>query len=257
VAAVDRAPLSVGFVLGRSFRIWTRNIVPFTIVSGVGFLPVFGIVALLPDAPITGAASILIAMACGAAVAVLWLAMPAAVVHGVLHELHGERASLRGCARAYAASLLPVMGVGLVLLLLGLCCSVATGFVLGVLARPEGRAADWFESLALILGGALVAGPYWVAVAAAAVEKKGVGASLRRSLQLTRGLRGRVFLIAVVTLGFAVGPTTVLAAYAREFPSWAQVTVPIILSGYGAVACAVGYHDLCHTDVEKLVDLFA
>lgn len=93
-------------MLGRSLGIWARNIIPFTIVSGAGFLPILGAAALLPEPRVTckNVSDILIPPAIAAGVVLLWVAMPAAVIHGVLHELRGERASARGCARASSSS---------------------------------------------------------------------------------------------------------------------------------------------------------
>jgi hypothetical protein len=85
----------------------------------------------------------------------------------------------------------------------------------------------------------------------AAVERPGAWASLRRSADLTRGARGTVFAVSALTLALVLVPFFLPRA------GWLGDLAAILATGYGAVACAVGYHDLRAMREADVVEVFA
>lgn len=102
----------------------------------------------------------------------------------------------------------------------------------------------------LVVPGIIVGMILYVAVPASVMEGGGIGKSLRRSAELTKGNRGKLFLIALVlsvpmqvaaivlvlTIGSMLGPvfTTILST----------LILQILLGGVLATCTAVAYHDL-------------
>lgn len=243
------ARLSARHVLAKSFRIWARNIVPMTIASALTYLPVLACLAVVPEPRRTckGLGDIFLPLACGILAWLTWVAMPAAVIHGVLRQLRGEHTSIGACLRVYAKRLLPVLGVGFMIGLVAVPCAIAFGVGAGLLTAvgvPDGAA----HVLAVTVAGAATSCLFWVAVPVAVVEKPGALASLRRSLRLTRGARGAVFAISLLSLGIQIVPLyaldTLLGPDSGQVGAWAETLAVVLLATPGAVAIAVGYHDL-------------
>ena len=88
---------------------------------------------------------------------------------------------------------------------------------------------------------------WWVAVPAAVVERTGVSESLRRSGELTRGYRWKVFGVNIfIYIGqFALDRlTNVVLAAAPIFSLVVNFLVMAAITAYFAVVTAVCYHDL-------------
>jgi hypothetical protein len=233
-------------VLARSLRIWVRNLAPFTIAIALTYAPLLALLAL-PEPRMTCPAISDLLLVFGAmfAACLLWVATPAAVARGVLRQLRGEPMDLAACLRAYGKGLLPVLRAGLAIGLVGVPCVIACEAV----TNAFGTVIPNEEALPLVgltVAGALTACLCWVAVPVAAAESTGGMASLARSIQLTRGARRTVFLVAVVTLALQFLPLFVLGAYVPASPlgAAAMLLVAAVLSAPGAIATVVGYHDL-------------
>lgn len=221
-----RHAFAFGRVLGRTFPIWARNIVPFTILSLIVYSPVlvYAYVAF-PDDPGDEKALAWYLWTIIVGSYVLGLLTTGAFVYGVFQQLRGEPAGVGDCLRVGLTRLLPVVGVAALAALL-----TALGLV------------------ALIIGAIVVACMLWVAVPVAVVERPGVVASLKRSAQLTSGHKGTIFGIVFVIgimdravdmiLDKAMGPDAGMAAV------WVTVATTLMFSSLQAVASAVGYHDL-------------
>jgi len=104
--------------------------------------------------------------------------LTAMVSYGTYRDLCGDRAGLGDIVLRGFSVLLPVLAVGVV---------TVAAYLLGLIA--------------LIVPGIFAIVLLWVAVPAAAVEKPGVIGALRRSVELTRGERWRVFGILMVFVG--------------------------------------------------------
>jgi len=270
-----RANLQVGDVLGRSFSIWLRNFIPFTLLAGLVFVPAilyawFGMPVDSLDDPeqfveeINGI--IVYSISLFLLANLLGLIATGALVYGVVQQLSGKTAPMLDCLRVSLTRILPVLGVGILMgilillpVLLGLLfvSAIATTAVdgSGVMA-PALMFLFGMPSLILML-------MYYVAVPVAVIERPGVVASLKRSAGLTRGVKGSIFLIwLVLTIieGFA-GKLVETALAGTDYGDWVSLGLMIVWAGLGATATGVIYHDIRLTkegvDVEELKRVFA
>ncbi len=228
----------VGRVLARSFSILFRNIVPFGLISIILVGIQFGVEILLFGSSITvGSMSgeFDTAAPFGAQFAFNLLAgllvyylLQAVLVYGTIMELRGARAAIGECIANGIKHLFPVIAVGVLVSIM-----VSVGTVL------------------LIIPGILFLLWYWVAVPVAVVERPGIGASLKRSAELTKGSRWKLFalmLIVVPVLVFAVN-FIVSFSVAAVSPGEAVVVGAVLVitalqSAFQSVVSAVTYHDL-------------
>ncbi len=225
-AALDPGAVafSAGRVIGRSFSVWLRNFVPFSIVTLVVHLPVLALAAAMPPGggPGWNAADNLLS-------GLARLVAIGALAYGVLESLHGERPSIGALFRTGFRKLGSVFAVSFrvgLWLLLGVVLLVVPALV-------------WYCAL-------------FVAVPAIVVENERDSAeALQRSRDLTRGHRWAI--LAVVLVMFVVSVAGVLLAGAlsvalrslpQPAPTLAAVAVIALASTVGACAPAVAYHDL-------------
>jgi hypothetical protein len=228
---------SAGSVIGRSFSIWLRNFIPFTILSLVVFSPmIFWSISLTSGTPTLDSVR-KFALYSTPLTMVFGLISTGAMTYGVFQQLRGTPASIGKCLGVGIGRLFPVLGVGI---MAGLAMLV--GFV------------------ALIIPGFIVMCMLWVAVPVAVVERPGVFGSLSRSSDLTKGHRGSVFgvifllgvinwIVSFVTQKAIVpDPQTVkdLDAFMHALRVYLVVSMleSAVLAALSAVAAAVGYHDL-------------
>jgi hypothetical protein len=263
--AKGRRAFSIGSVLARSFRIWGRNLIPFTIMSVIVYAPLVIFLLATPDessqssvttpgsdgpeydpygesAAADDTADLVRTVITLILMIVLPYVVTGALIYGVLKQLHGEPAGMGDCLRVGFARLFPIFGVGILAGLLS-----ALGAIL------------------LIIPGVIIACMYWVAVPVAVVERPGVIASLKRSSQLTYGEKGSIFVILLILVVLQNVSQFVVDNALSLGESTAGVLaslVPTVVFGMlGAIACAVGYHDLRvakeGVGIEQLVSVFA
>lgn len=250
MARAGRTRLGVGSVLSRSFPIWGRNVVVFSLLNVVAYAPllVYGIFAFPASERLEPGDSAYFAAYSGilllGACLVSYIA-PLAVIHGVLEQLRGGRATFLGCLRVYLTRLLPALGVGMTVGVLAFLFTLAGAFFVGFVAAALRAPA---LSLLTLVPPTLIGCMYWVAVPVAAVERRGVIGSLQRSAELTRGSRSRIFLVVLLALVLQVSPFVVtrVAAPGGLGPvgGWAIVLLVIAFGSFGSVAAGVAYHDL-------------
>lgn len=241
--------LEVGSVLRRTFQVWAANLLPFSLVGLVAYLPVLLLIGLLAgiDA-MTASTERVVDIVSN----LFTLLITGAVTYGVFRHLHGERAEAREVLRVGLSRFGAVWAAGI---LFGLALLV--GFCL------------------FVIPGLLVIARYWVAVPVAVIESPGASASLQRSQELTEGNRWRVFAIAIlmglvtilsmILLGVAVGMLT--GAWSDEAsaatPPLTQALITIVMipiQCLTSVAPVIVYHDLRvgkeGVDVEELLRVF-
>lgn len=246
-----RRAFAIGAVLARSFGIWGKNLIPFTILGVIVYIPLFVFVLTVEPtvkSPWTTSDGYLVVRTnpvfLGGYI-LLWVTLQytvqGALIYGVLQQLRGTTARMWDCIRVGFARLLPVVAVG------------ALAGLLGILAL-----------FPLIFPGVILFCMYWVAVPASVVEKPGVIGALKRSAELTRGEKGSIFVILLVlfVVNKAVNTVFESAVPPRSPASLVVLLIPTIaLATLGAIASAVGYHDLRVSkegvDVEDLVRVFA
>jgi hypothetical protein len=224
----------LGIVIGRSMAVLAKNIVPF------------GTLYLIVNAP-SSIYSLMLAGEAGAdensgvqllsiAEAFLGLIAAAAVTYATMQELRGRRVPFgeffgRGLAQGGAAIRVALLsGIFLVL-----------------------------AFIALVIPGLVFYTMWWVAIPVAVIERPGAMASLRRSAELTKGNRWRVFglilcffaatlasalLFAMVLfagLYFSLGPDQVLFDRASAIATWLWSALFMAVQ---AVLTAVSYYYL-------------
>jgi hypothetical protein len=276
-------PFSIGRVLGRTFPIWARNVISFTILSAIIYSPLFLHAAFAmppppPPKPRVEAVSteeLLQAMREAQENTHAWasfqnvqmwsslilgLMVTAAVIHGVFEQLRGSRVDLGACLRVCFGRFFPVLGVSVLTGLFAFLLAIPLGIV--VVMSREAAAAAVGGVVVFVLEVVLFCA-LWVAVPAAVIERPGVTESLRRSAKLTKGSRFAIFVIALV-LGVVLAAVHGAAgAFAKTNAGavWVNLGVTVVVGALFAVANAVGYHDLRVAKegigVEDLVKVFA
>jgi hypothetical protein len=155
-------------VLRTSFRVWKRNLLPFTLIALVINAPDIALRFAITDP--NGALALLPFSI------LLNTLLSASLTYGVVMELHGTRQSLRTCIQTGFKQLVPVIGVVVVSTL-----GIAGGLVL------------------LVVPGVILMLAWYVVVPVAIIERPGVMATLKRSRELTMGYKAQLFALVLVT----------------------------------------------------------
>ena len=269
VATMHLTEFRVGHVLSRSMATLARNIVPFGLLALLFTAPSFILTVIFdPQGELTdpktmraielghstayGEIAVLIAAVIGLTILgiILSTVVTATMVYGTFQDLRGTPASIGISLRKGVGAILPVIGVALLATLLA---------TLGLLL--------------LIFPALMIMAALWVAIPTAVVERPGVIASLKRSADLTRGYRWKIFGIFVViwlVSGVAVGmvqtpfAVTIATAGPNGLSSGTFILyngIILIVSAFftalGAVASAVAYHDLRAVKEGFDIDRFA
>jgi hypothetical protein len=229
--------LNVGNVLSRSFKVLGDNFLPFVLLIAVVDLPLLAIAGwTLSLASLGAEAGTAVYYAAGLnllAIVVLRPLSIATVTYGVLQQLRGRHASFADALRIGMSRTFAVLGVAL-----------AAGFLTGL------------ASLLFCIPGIILACGYYVATPAAVVERLGVGPSLQRSWDLTRGSKWTVLGIILI-VGIMGGAASALVELPLATIEGAgQLTAVgivgavlswitgVLVQALGAVTGAVTYHDL-------------
>ncbi len=216
----------VGSVLGMGFRVYGRNIVAFTLIAGVVYVPL--ILWTLSLTSGTFSAEAFAHFRYAAALQILLNAfMTATLTYGVVKELQGQRASIGACLATGFARMLPAVGVALLQAL-----AIMGGMIL------------------LIVPGIIAACALYVAMPASVIEKPGIVGALKRSAELTKGYRGAIFglLLILGVGGFVIGMVEQSAFIhgAQGFKSYLLVNcaTDIVVGALSSVIAAVAYFQL-------------
>ncbi len=269
VASMTMGEFRVGEVLSRSMAILARNIVPFGLLAVLFTVPTFlATVIVDPQAGMMDPKTIqaleygdesavarffmMLAAMIGLLLMGMVLSMlaTAAMVYGTFQDLRGAPAAIGASLRHGLRIVFPVLGVALLSVLMMM-----------------------LSAIALVIPMFIVMTMFWVAIPTAVVERPGVIASLKRSAELTKGNRWRVFgIYAVITLLSLVASSIVqvpfMASMVNAGPDVmmsggflaAQILgllVTAFFMALSAVASAVAYHDLRAVNEGFDIDQFA
>jgi hypothetical protein len=216
----------VGEAMNKAMQTLSRNVLPFSIVTGVAALPSI----LLFDRNAadfdTDGATMAILFVVGMLLTfVLHGLSQAIVLNAAFEDMRGRPVDMMASFRAGWRRFLPVI---LVTLLGGLLTGLA--------------------AFALIFPAFMVMCMWYVATPACVVERLGPVKSLSRSSDLTRGSRWRIFgMVIVVGIIGAMGTGMVEAIGQGAGPligSVAKVIWQALLGAYDAILVVVTYHDL-------------
>lgn len=232
-AMVERGKIDIGRVIGDTFKVLGRNFVPFAVLSGL-FVGLPSVLMLVLQPFAADAQNLrfgpglffgwLVALVTGAI-------LQGALVYGTVQDLNGRRAGVGDILATGLRSFLPVIGVSILFAI-----ALVVGFIL------------------LIVPGIMIACAWCVAVPAVVADRTGVFDAFRRSAELTRGNRWRIFglmviwIVAVMLLSGIVGALggTVSATGGEATPVAIVVNfIYATLSGLvGAAGTAVLYVEL-------------
>ena len=229
----------IGRALARSFRVLSRNFLIFVVVSTVALLPMYLILqaaasdpdvyarAATPEAELQAALRVLGWTGLAVVVGLVFSTLSQAIVlYGAFQDMLGRRVDLEASMRVGLRRFLPIMGVALASTLLTLL-----GFI------------------ALVVPGLIVFTRWAVVMPACIVDRLGVDSSLRRSAELTRGHRWKIFgmLVLLVVADLIVDNVIdqALGAVAGSIPVLAgHVIWGGIWGAFYAIFAVVLYHDL-------------
>jgi hypothetical protein len=214
----------ISVVVNRSFTVWARNIVPFTLIAAVIHLPIIIWMAVDPWTPKE------LGPVFGSACLGMFLNtfVTATIIYGVVKDLQGQRASLGECIWNGFKRMWPAVGVG----------------VLGGLAT-------FGAAMLLIIPGLIVMSMLYVATSASVIEKPGLFGALRRSRELTAGYKWHIFGL-ILTMGMLTGFFGGIAALivhphdtaSYHLQGYIELVIRIFFAALTAVMSAVTYFEL-------------
>jgi uncharacterized membrane protein len=234
----------VGRVLSRAISVLARHFLTFFIVTFVAFAPL--IVLQQPTASAESDPAQALATA-GVSLLLLMLMMvlsmlsSAVILHGAFQDMRNRRVNLAESLKVGLRRFLPLMGLAFLVALL-----VILGFIL------------------LFIPGLILYTIWFVAVAACVVERTGAWTSMRRSRELTKGHRWKVFGVVLLLLLLSlVNPLLQLVLSAAGGETLALIGISIwtaIGSAFSSVVIAVTYYELRAAkegiDIEQIASVF-
>jgi hypothetical protein len=241
VDAFTDSEFRIGKVLSKSLSVFFQNFVTFTLIAAVVALPVVLFGTMEPGAQPTSADFAKIF----GGVAMMFFLSPLAtaiILHAAFQHMRGRPVRLTESVSGGLWRFLPLLGV---MFLFGL------GVSLGLLL--------------LIVPGLILMAIWYVAVPACVVEKTGPIQSLRRSRELTKGYRWKIFaLVIIVYIVGIIGNNVVVLLATALAGTTGQIGAMIVwqgvAGGFGSVLIAVAYYYLRvakeGVDVEQIASVF-
>ncbi len=245
LSSAQQNAFGVGRVIARTFSTWWRNVLVFSFLTLIAYVPilllgVFGSVPIPgvnapnpnPFDPATMPAQAVVPQGFWLAYSVtmlLVLVEAGAITHGVIHHLAGKRVSLGAMLSAGLRRALPLLLVGLlsyVIVLLGM--------------------------ILLLVPGVIFACALAAALPAVVVERPGIFGAIKRSFALTKGKRLAIFAIFLVLFVVIIAITAVgsflLPQLTASFSPMLGLLLGLVVNAvFGTlfwVAPGVVYHDL-------------
>jgi hypothetical protein len=217
--------LNIGGVLARGAGVLSRNLMSFGSLSVLFMLIPFGFGQFMGvGSAAVGETSVFAIVTLIVLWILLYFLLFATLTHGTICDLRGTPASIRQSLSWGLGLLFPVIGITVI-------ATLGTGL----------------GALLLLVPGLMLMTMWWVAVPAAVVERTGVIESLKRSAELTKGYRWKVFGIIMVIYVGQLALEMVIRLLLTAAPIFSQVAgflVTVAVTAYFAVVTAVAYHDL-------------
>jgi Membrane domain of glycerophosphoryl diester phosphodiesterase. len=254
--ATETAAISIGSVLGRSWRILVSSPRTFFGLAFIAVLPTLLVILLALRG--SGLRSLTTASTGGSfAHNLLFMCVQGAAAYAVYRNATGRTAPFGESLRYGFARLPSILGTSL---LMGLV-SVLVAFLFIIL--PGGI----FGGVVALCAIAMIYTRWVVAIPICAVENKGAFESVTRSSELTEGNRMKVFAVIVILFvpeqiveRIAAVATAVAIMRGVPFAGLLSLVVTLPLTAYQIVTNAVLYYELRTakegTDIEALADVF-
>ena len=220
-----QSDFKVGRVLNRTSSLLARNFLTFFIVTAVAYLPTLLMTKSSTDAAASGEGLGLFLFLLFLAV-VLSMLSQAVVVYGAFQDMRGRPVNLTELLQVGLNRFFPIVGLAIAMSVL-----IVLGFIL------------------LIIPGLYLLTMWFVATPACVVEQLGPSDSMRRSAELTRGYRWKMFGLMLVLLVISAVVTPLIDSTLEDMGGGA---VPLIAGliwngvwgAFYAIAAVVSYHDL-------------
>ena len=231
----------VGRVLSRAASVFSRHFLTFFIVTLVAYSPIT-LLARAPTTATTDPAQALIMLGLGfVLLMVLGMLSQAVILHAAFQDMRNRPVNLAESLKVGLRRFLPL---------------ILLAFVMGVLLV--------LGLMLLIIPGLILYTMWFVAVAACVVERRGPWTSLRRSRELTKGHRWKIFgMLLLLGLISLVSPLLELVLATVGGDTLALVGNVIwtaIAAAFTSIAVAVTYHDLRVAkegiDIEQIAAVF-
>ena len=237
------ADFRVGLVVGRSLAMLRRQFFKFLARAFAASLPPLLIAVYPPKAGqlFTPDYELLLLGVVTLTVLLFAICQPA-IIYGAFQAMRGRDFHIGDSLRKSLERLMPVIGVSVLMLVL---------IMIG--------------SLLLLVPGLVLWTMFLVAVPVCMVERLGPVQSLRRSAELTKGNRWRLFgmflLLAIVVSAIRFALSGILVAVGgRLVASIGEVAFDAVATSFELVVFAVAYHDLRVAreglDIEQIAGLF-
>jgi hypothetical protein len=252
----------LGKVISKSIEVFLNNIGAFTLIAGLMLVPTVPTYMMdeQTDPALTEAIILLIS---AVIVFALWPLISAVILYAAFQHMRGRPVSLADAIAHVLPRSLALLGI-MFFGILGMMIAVVVPVVfniLGVISRDE-----------TIMIGVALAVPVlflmviWYAAGAACIaEKLGVRQSLRRSRDLTKGFRWRIFaLLLLIIAGTVIASSLAFATQAAGMNVWVQMAVDFVWQGlsggFTSVLVAVSYYYLRvakeGVDIEQIAAVF-
>ena len=229
-ARFTESEFRVGRVLNRTSSVLSRNFLIFFVVIAVAHLP--ALLFFKSTTMTANASGSEIAVAFGMMIGGLLLMIvlstlsQAIVLYGAFQNMRGREVSLSESLQVGLRRFFPIIGLAFLVTLLGMLAAIA-----------------------LIFPAFIVFTMWFVATPVCVVEQLGPWASMRRSRELTKGHRWKIFgLFVLMIIISAVAGGTIQAAFTAIGGTPLALVGDVLWNGvwgaFYAIAVVVTYHDL-------------
>lgn len=216
----------IGSVINRAFSVLSRNLLKFSAVTAVAYLPTLLLTKVFTDGDnvsgigvLTGFLGILLLLAFS-------MVSHAIITFAAFQDMRGRPVHLGESLGIGLQRVVPIIGLAIVIAI-----AIGLGF------------------MALIIPGLILLTMWFIAIPACVVEQLGPLASLKRSAQLTKGHRWKIFglMLLLLLISIVVTPIIDLGLASIGGPMLALIVGLIWNALWGAfygIAVVVSYHDL-------------
>jgi hypothetical protein len=265
-ARLAEGDFHVGRVISRAFSVLSRNFVTFFIVTTVAYLPVLLLLWGMADAVSGSGVGIAVVFFAVFLLIALFMLSQAVVLHGAFQDMRGRPVSLVESLGVGLRRFLPLIGLAVVMLIVALAGVLVATLMSFPVATIAGGLIAGVLSVALVaIAGVILLIMWFVATPVCVVERLGPLVSLRRSSQLTKGHRWKIFGLMLLMIVLSIIAGQVVEYILGAVGGLILVAIGTLVwngiwGAFYAVAVAVTYHDLRvakeGTSIEQIAAVF-
>ncbi len=239
LGVLSQREFRVGRAFSKAFEVYSRNAVSFSIVAFLAWLPTGAITLYSINLPLAERGNWLIGA--GLLYYMIHTITTAAILYAAFQDMRGLPVKLGESVQHGLRRLLPLVGAT-ILMFLGL----------------------WLGLALLIIPGLMLLMRWYLISPVCVVEQKGPLGSLKRSAELTKGSRWKLFaafLILFIASIVLAAPIALLSTTISPLAALAANGIlRSIIGAFGSVLTVVFYHDLRvekeGVDIESIASVF-